>query len=110
MGAHPPVNLHVLIGKALRLCDEVLNDPFDLAYVLLARQMENPKDFFDSQLATLEPLGPDEPGMVLDFERGTEALVAEVLGHYRLEGGDKEVAVEDDHTQYHVDHDQGRQQ
>jgi L,D-transpeptidase YcbB len=29
-----------------------LNDPFDLAYHLLARQVANPKQYFDSQLAT----------------------------------------------------------
>jgi gluconokinase len=53
----------------------------------IARRQDHfmPASMLDSQLATLEPLGPDEPGMVLDFERGTEALVAEVLGHYRLE-------------------------
>ena len=29
-----------------------LNDPFDFAYTLLARQMSNPKQFFDAELAT----------------------------------------------------------
>jgi murein L,D-transpeptidase YcbB/YkuD len=29
-----------------------LNDPFDLAYHLLARQVDDPKSYFDSQLAT----------------------------------------------------------
>jgi carbohydrate kinase (thermoresistant glucokinase family) len=45
-----------------------------------------PASMLDSQLATLEPLGADEPGMVLDFECGEEALIAEVLGRYGLEG------------------------
>ncbi|WP_193177037.1 gluconokinase [Oricola nitratireducens] len=53
----------------------------------IARRRDHfmPASMLDSQLATLEPLGSDEPGMALDFERGTEALVAEVLGHYPLE-------------------------
>lgn len=34
-----------------------------------------PASLLDSQLATLEPLGPDEDGVVLDLGQGVDALV-----------------------------------
>jgi gluconokinase len=52
--------------------------------VLRARMVERPAHFMPlsllpSQLATLEPLAADEPGVTLDAARSVEALVAEFL-------------------------------
>jgi gluconokinase len=38
-----------------------------------------PASLLDSQLATLEPLGPDEPGVTVDAAGSPEDVVAEVL-------------------------------
>jgi gluconate kinase len=35
-----------------------------------------PASLLDSQLATLEPLGPLEPGFVVDIDQPIEAIVA----------------------------------
>jgi hypothetical protein len=51
---------------------------------VLAARMRARKDHFmpvsllDSQLATFEPLGPDEPGAVIDASRDLDTVVAEL--------------------------------
>ena len=53
---------------------------------LLARRQAGRPDHFmpasllDSQLAALEPLGPDEPGSTVDIDRSVEAIVAAYAG------------------------------
>ncbi len=39
-----------------------------------------PAALLASQLATLEPLGPDEPGVVLDVARSPDELVEQIVG------------------------------
>jgi gluconokinase len=42
-----------------------------------------PPDLLESQLAALEPLQPDEPGVILDATRPPEDLVREAVGAVR---------------------------
>ena len=39
-----------------------------------------PASLLDSQLATLEPLGPDEQGLTVDIDRSVDAIVAAYVG------------------------------
>jgi gluconokinase len=39
-----------------------------------------PVSLLDSQLATFEPLGPDEHGMVIDASRDLDTVVSELAG------------------------------
>lgn len=43
-----------------------------------------PLALLQSQLSTLEPLAPDEPGLVCDVSRAPEEIAAEVLAHLGL--------------------------
>ncbi|WP_460852805.1 gluconokinase [Nocardioides montaniterrae] len=52
--------------------------------VIARRQAGRPGHFMpaallDSQFATLEPLGPDEPGIVIDVDQSVDAIVEEYL-------------------------------
>jgi gluconokinase len=55
----------------------------------LRRRMESrrghymPASLLESQLATLEPLQPDEPGMTVDAARPIDAIVATVIAELR---------------------------
>jgi gluconokinase len=42
-----------------------------------------PASLLDSQLAALEPLGPDEPGMTVDASRPVDAIVSVVIAEVR---------------------------
>ncbi|TCC00501.1 gluconokinase [Micromonospora zingiberis] len=55
-----------------------------------------PPSLLDSQTATLEPLWPDERGIVLDLRQSTEALVVQAVRRLGLPVGDEspEVPVE----------------
>lgn len=46
------------------------------------RQHFMPASLLDSQLATLEPLGPDEAGLTIDVARSPEEIVAHTAGRY----------------------------
>jgi carbohydrate kinase (thermoresistant glucokinase family) len=58
----------------------------DVPAAILAARMRARGDHFmpvsllDSQLATFEPLGPDEPGMVIDASGDLDTVVAELAG------------------------------
>ena len=60
---------------------------------LLAERMGARKDHFmpssllESQLATLEPLRPDEPGLVVDIGPTTEAQVQEIIDRLAVARG-----------------------
>ena len=42
-----------------------------------------PSDLLESQLSTLEPLGEDEPGFVIDIDQSVDAVVNESLSRLR---------------------------
>jgi gluconokinase len=60
---------------------------------LIRRRIESrtghymPPSLLDSQLATLEPLQPDEPGAIISGEGSPEAVVAELLAALDAERG-----------------------
>jgi len=43
-----------------------------------------PASLLDSQLATLEPPGPDEPAITVSVDQSPERIVAEIIGRLRL--------------------------
>jgi gluconokinase len=45
-----------------------------------------PTTLLESQLATLEPLSPDEPGQVVDGEASLDAIAEEVVARLVAEG------------------------
>jgi gluconokinase len=63
----------------------------DVDREVLAERLRNrkghymPPSLLDSQLATLERLGEDEPGDVIDGDGPLEQTVAELLGDLRRE-------------------------
>ncbi|MFQ1701135.1 gluconokinase [Loktanella agnita] len=63
----------------------------DGAQAVIARRMASRQDHFmpttllDSQFATLEPLGADEVGTRVDIDQAPEAIVAELIAHFREE-------------------------
>ena len=50
-----------------------------------------PETLLDSQLRTLEPLQPDEPGLVVDVDRPVDAVVAEAVAALAVVGGEDSV-------------------
>jgi gluconokinase len=64
--------------------------PRDVLAERLARRQGHymPPSLLDSQLATLEPLGEDEPGDVIAGDGPLDQTVAELLSDLKRERGD----------------------
>ena len=43
-----------------------------------------PASLLDSQLSTLQPLGPDELGVVIDIDKSIDSIVDEALSFLKL--------------------------
>jgi gluconokinase len=59
--------------------------------VIARRQSSRPGHFMpaallDSQFATLEPLAPDEHGVVIDVDQGIDAIVQDYLDQHGVDG------------------------
>ena len=95
LAAHPDGG--VMSWSALKRAyrDQLRRHAPDLRFVLLEgsdeliarRQASRPGHFMPasllrSQLATLEPLGPDEDGLVVDVDRSVDAIVDLLLGAF----------------------------